>query len=229
MHRLAALLLVVLVAGVVVTAAPAPQSKPAQPSRVWLAGWDQPIDPLGDCRFERKGERLTITVPDKGHYLDPRARRLHAPRLLRDVQGDFVAQVRVGGVCRLTTPPGLMDAFQRAGLLLTDGTTFVSFQRNAALTVGYEVPHLYFNCPGHTLWRPCPALARTAYLRLERRGEKLTLKVSEDGERWEVEVGEKVPLPENVKVGIIAETTAPGPFRPVFDQFKLTRLDGKAR
>src|SRR4051812_3559112 len=82
MHRPAAALLCSL-AAFAATAAPAP------PPKAWLAvgGWGRPVTPAG-CRVERKGDKLTITL----RRTDP------APtdgKLLREVTGDFVAEVRL--------------------------------------------------------------------------------------------------------------------------------------
>jgi uncharacterized protein (TIGR03067 family) len=64
---------------------------------MWDTCWDKPVNPAGDCRFDRKGDKLTITVPGKGHGYDIAKSGGNAPRLLRDVEGDFSVQVRVGG------------------------------------------------------------------------------------------------------------------------------------
>ncbi|MFO0845376.1 MAG: hypothetical protein U0797_23835 [Gemmataceae bacterium] len=94
-----------------VTAAPPPPV-------MWVTGWDRPVNPHGYCRFDRAGSKLTITVPGDGHELDVRNDRLNAPRLLKDVEGDFAAQVRVTGDF---TRAGLTGswAFRRTGLLVT--------------------------------------------------------------------------------------------------------------
>src|SRR5436305_683493 len=113
MRRLAAPLLCLLAAGV--AAAPAPKPRP------WVDGWDRPVDWSGDCRFARAGDKLTIAVPGKGPGLDVQHGRLHAPHLLRDVKGDFVAQVRVRGDFK----PAGEEGYHRAGLLITDGNLFV--------------------------------------------------------------------------------------------------------
>ena len=91
MHRLAACLLCAAVA-FAAFAAPAPVHRTPRASGVWVKGWDEPIDPKGACRFDRKGDRLTLTMPGKRARLSE-----DAPHLLREVVGDFVVTVRVGG------------------------------------------------------------------------------------------------------------------------------------
>src|SRR5207253_2814760 len=113
-------------------AAPAPLPRP------WALGWDRPVDPLGDCRFERAGEVLTITVPGERHGLEASGRYLNAPRLLRDVKGDF-SSVRVGGGLR----PGGRNRCRSAGLVVTDGRALVRLVRTGArLSGGEETPTL---------------------------------------------------------------------------------------
>jgi hypothetical protein len=38
-----------------------------------------------------------------------------------------------------------------------------------------------------------------------------------------------VELPQNLKVGVMAQATTPGTFKAVFDQFKLTPIDRSTR
>jgi regulation of enolase protein 1 (concanavalin A-like superfamily) len=214
---------------------------------MWTDGWNWPIDPVGDCRFERKGDRLTITVPGKGHVLDPSAGGLLAPHLLRDVEGDFAVQVRVGGDFQRAK----LDengVFRRAGLLLTDGKEYVKFVRAAYRGSPGEKKRGYFRLDAYHLSveffrknggtglqsTTGPPLKNPAYLRLERRGEDLTFLVSQDGEKWEpaAESSFKIPhtvtMPRTVKVGVVAEASARATFKAVFDQFRLTPLTGPA-
>src|ERR1700722_16379001 len=110
MNRIAALLLGALLA-TLASAAPAPLPRADD----WVSGWDKPV---GGCRFDRKGDKLTITVPGKGHALDVRGGRLGAPHILRDVEGDFVVEVRVGGTFK---PTRGASGGRRAGILLRGG------------------------------------------------------------------------------------------------------------
>jgi hypothetical protein len=206
MHRLAVVLLgaVVAVAGGLV-AAPAPFPRPSSQAGPWFDGWDRPVDPVGDCRFERRGDRLTIAVPGQGHEFNVLAGRLNAPRLLRDVKGDFVMLVRISGDFR-----ELDDGrYRGAGILLTDGKEFVPLGRDSRLPMDPPLKPVYF--------------------RLRLQGNKLRVAVSEDGKRWERGA---FPLTlvgwRSVKVGVYAEATAEGTFKAVFDQFKLTPLGGRS-
>jgi hypothetical protein len=228
MRRLAALLFSALAAAVV-TAAPAPLP------RAWVSGWDRPVDPLGGCRFRRSGDRLTLSVPGKGGGSLLNARGLlNCPRLLRGVEGDFVAQVRVGGNLALALGA---RGYRRAGLLLVDGRDAISVYRSDSgpaeeMHVG-RLPSLSGEVArGGGVVRfflAGPAVARPAYLRLERRGNRLDVAFSLDGKRWA-----PVPthgylsgvLPWKLKVGVFAEATAPGTFKAEFDRFSLSRPTG---
>jgi hypothetical protein len=50
------------------------------------------------------------------------------------------------------------------------------------------------------------------------------------GKNWSpVDGPEKLELSWKLKVGVVAEATAEGTFKAVFDQFRLTPLGGKTR
>jgi hypothetical protein len=181
MNRLAAMLLGALLAAAVMAA-------PAPPPRPWVTGWDKPVDPLGGRRFEQKGDRLTITVPGEGYDLDLRkGGGLNAPRLLRDAEGDFAVQVRVGGHFGKVAPGG-QDVFRGLGLLVMDEKSFVTLRRAAR-----QGDHLSVTGSDSRGWWYArgiaePPPASPTYLRLERRGDGFTFKTSHDGKEWELAV-----------------------------------------
>ena len=60
-----------------------------------LAGWGTAIDPDGDCQITAEGSAVTMTIPATLHDLNADIDKYNAPRILRDVQGDFEIQVKV--------------------------------------------------------------------------------------------------------------------------------------
>jgi hypothetical protein len=227
MNRFAALLLFAVVVAAV-TAAPVP--RPGS----WVAGWDRPVDPKGDCKFDRRGEKLSITVPGEGHDLDAREA---APRLMREVEGDFAVQVRVGGNIRPADPEG--PGWRQAGLLLAEGTDI-----KLRLTTGlFRWLEIDGRGVASVRWVPQLCLGPLSSprsvdyhaglpvrLRLERRGGAVRMAFAPDGKGWSpLGPPQDVKLSLKVKVGVVASSSAPGPFKAVFDQFRLTPLGGESR
>jgi hypothetical protein len=226
MNRIALALLVACLAGGAQTA-PAPPEGDA-----WRVGWDRPIDPLGDCRFVRAGAKLTIHVPPpskKGsHQLRVEDGKLNAPRLLRDAEGDFLMEVRVGWVGDAEDGSWGWGA---PGILLTDGMVFVTLVRQFTIwSWRGEKTTYYLNRSVRTLNAEgedsCDSdgvpLDRPAYLRLERRGDTVRTTSSPDGKvwaRWEVV---KVKLARKAKVGVIAGGGSDA-IRPWFDKLRFVR------
>jgi hypothetical protein len=64
-----------------------------------LPGWGLAIDPDKDCKFTPGRGSLTIDVPASWHDLTPASPKpkLNSPRVLREVDGDFVLTVKVSG------------------------------------------------------------------------------------------------------------------------------------
>jgi hypothetical protein len=63
-------------------------------------------EPVKDCKVERDDSSLTIEVPAGVRVLSPQIDAHNAPMMLADVEGDFIAQVRVtGNMIPGTTPP----------------------------------------------------------------------------------------------------------------------------
>jgi regulation of enolase protein 1 (concanavalin A-like superfamily) len=193
------------------------------------------MDQLGDCQFDRTKDKLTIVVPgNKEHECDGVRRRLEAPCLLRDVEGDFAVQVRVGGNFQHANPTG-ERAFQRAGLLVTDGKNFARVERAAftgtimaSCDIFAEIDEPVFQ--GAAVGTGGP-LADPGYLRIERQGDSFRLLFSENGhtwrhayDPWSIKWPYEVQMPRKVKVGVVAEaSSAGGVFTVEFSQFHLTQ------
>jgi hypothetical protein len=200
-------------------AAPAPKPRP------WFTGWDKPVDPVGDCTFDRKGDQLTVTVPGAGHGLDVEKARLDVPHLLRDVEGDFVLQVRIGADFRPAELEG-KDACRAAGIVLMDGTRGLDVIEWAAWGEPSEPgTERSFRVRGRmVMWGlDGGPPGKPTHLRLERSGDCLEAWCSPDGKEWSLPITWERSLPRKLKVGVFAESTAPGVFKPTFDQFQLSR------
>ncbi len=156
---------------------------------------------------------------------------MNSPRLLTDVEGDFTAQVWVGG----TFQPGPKSTttervpFQAAGLLLiADDRTYLRLERAALYNKNGEVKHYgswSFREAGQWTVRGVPNVAPlenlAANLRLVRRGDQLSGFVSLDGKKWTALPLIEAALPRRLKVGVSASTSASVEFRPEFADFTL--------
>lgn len=83
-------------------------------------GWEPPIDPDHDCKLDIKDGTVAIELPGGVHDLNPYRKRFNAPRLLREVEGDFVVQVRVSGSFRPSAKSSMdgEDSCVAAGLIV---------------------------------------------------------------------------------------------------------------
>ncbi len=237
MSRFAALLLGCALGAVV--AAPAPFPRPPKVSSSWYEGWDKPEAPhWGDCRLDRQGDRLTITLPGDENYrgicLCPPPTR--DPRLLRDVEGDFAIEVKLEGQVRSLYP----DGCNRAGLVIRDGSwSMWAGLAGEALLIGSEAPY----CLGQ-FSPPSPIVAGrratgvgeemclvkglpvkgTLYLQLRRRGNKVVVAWGPDAEGRTRDVASLVRrYPRRVKVGVYATSTLWPGFKAEFVNLRLSR------
>src|SRR4051812_32834403 len=104
-----------------------------------IKGWGTVVDPDGDCRVEEKDGTLTITVAKTHHDLTYQeiGNRFNAPRVVREVEGDFTMQVKVP---KFPMPDADAEAtglypFMSAGLLVwQDEKNFFRVERAAVGT-----------------------------------------------------------------------------------------------
>jgi hypothetical protein len=95
---LSVLLLTALLLTCAALAAPAP--KPS------LKELGDPVDPDHDCKIRLDGGVVSIEMPGKDHDYDPYRKRFNAPRILREIDGEFVLQVRI----RIDCPPSAQSS-----------------------------------------------------------------------------------------------------------------------
>jgi RNA polymerase sigma factor (sigma-70 family) len=219
--------------------APAPQDdqpkadKPAE--RLTYRGWGTATDPDGDCKFTFQKGKLTITVPGKDHDLGVERQRMNAPRILQELEGDFIVQVKVTGTFKpVDADTNERAAFQGAGLLvLEDDNNYLRLERACYTRDGedhhYTIWELRRNGDIERFGQPDDhALedGKDTWLRIERHGDKLCGAVSQDEEKWTYLDLRMVAFPKKLQVGTAAVNTSKQEFTPQFSEFKLFREAG---
>ena len=197
-----------------------------------IKGWGTAIDPNGDCTIEPDNDTLTITVPGTAHDLGVEHGQMSAPRVLRQVKGDFTAQVLVAGTVRPEGPGTLQDRlpFNGAGLLLwQDDNNYILLQRASFLTPqGFRSFYASFELRKDGEVERFAASSdlsladQDTYLRLTRRGDKISAAASQDGKEWKSLEPKTIKLSRDLQVGVAAVNTSRKPFKVRFKNFKLT-------
>jgi serine protease Do len=211
---------------------PAPAGQPVVLS--FDAGWDKPVDPDGDCKIAPSKEALSMDLPAKRHDLAAEPAARNAPRLLRDVTGDFTAQVRITGdfkpVAPSTAPGGF--PFVGAGLvaMAADGS-YLRLERSDVVQNGTTESQINSEVRANARQQVGSAKLlpqdQTVYLRLRRLGDRFFSSMSRDGKDWIDLPFQDVTLPAGLKLGVEAVTTSAAAFQPRFDDFRLG-ADGNA-
>ena len=62
-----------------------------------IKGWGQVSDPDRDCEITSKDGAVEIKVPGKSHDFAAELRLQNSPRVLQEIKGDFIAEVKVSG------------------------------------------------------------------------------------------------------------------------------------
>lgn len=207
----------------------------ADDKTVEIKDWGKVIDPDGDCKVSEKDSKLTIRVPGRIHDLFPgqkdEKRRFNAPRVLREVEGDFVAYVKVTADWKPgeKNPEANTHPYNGAGLLVwgPEGK-FLRLERNVwmagATPLSYTAP-LYYR-EGRQVGDAKASREefykdRSTWLRVEREGEKVVTSISHDGRTW-TKTGElETKLPKKVQLGVHAINSAGGEFTVEFEEFQV--------
>jgi regulation of enolase protein 1 (concanavalin A-like superfamily) len=196
------------------------------------------IDALGqpakDCKVEKEGSSLTIEVPAGVRVLSPQLDVHTAPLMLTDVEGDFIAQVRVtGNMIPGTSPPkfkgrdNLPNTYQGAGLvLLQDSRNYIRVERSVSaergkptlrtralieiVKGGRVISVLYPRIPDGDL-----------YIRIQRTNGAVTCLFGPNGKFWLTHEKLAIAIPPKIKVGLIASNMSKVPLNAQFEQFVL--------
>ena len=213
----------------------APQ-RPAPVARA-TGPWGDAVDPDGDCRFdlEPREDRAKIIVPGKTHILSAEIGRVNAPRLIRDIKGDFDLTVRVAG----TNHPGgkatttLYSPYHGGGLLIwQDQENYVRLEIAADIQHGKARPYVNFE------YRKDGALAfsngimntdGSNHLRLKRRGTEIYASFGPDGARWTSFSPLTTKLNDRLKVGVSAINSSTKPLTVEYEGLEALEQPGPGR
>jgi len=162
-------------------------------------GWLH-VEPADKSDFWQK--TVTGESADSGHLL------------YMKIRGDFLAETRVSG--------DFVHQYDHAGLMLRqDATHWLKADAEndpvGTPTLGVVVTR---ETSDWSVSRPAP---KEYLLRLERRGDLVEVKTSDDGREWSLLRQLTFPLQDPVKVGLFASCPINAGFRARFDYLRITR------
>jgi RNA polymerase sigma factor (sigma-70 family) len=219
----------------VISLATAPELQSRARSPLLLKGWGEAIDPDGDCSFDLVDGRLTITVPaparpSRGHGLEAEGNMLNAPRVLREIEGDFIADLKVVATFKPAGPSANPRAspFVGAGLLLwNDAGNYFRLERAAIDRNGQLIPYALFEERRDSQLLPpfggMQLPEGPVVLRLERKGDQISGSVSPDGTNWRSFPPRSVKFPAKLKLGVAAISSSRQPFVVTLEKFRVLR------
>jgi hypothetical protein len=194
-----------------------------------IKGWGRVVDPASDCAVTEKDGKVTITVPGTHHDLNPSPNfNVLAPRVLQEVEGDFVAQVKVDAFTR----PQAKTASSKAGISFVAGglvvwqdeRNFLRLLRAANGERGDLFGHLEIYRDGLFVGGGyAQGIADQAtHLKVVRKGDAFSFAVSVDGKEWtEIEVRGsnigKLDLSKKLMVGVAATNATSKEFAARFE------------
>jgi serine/threonine protein kinase/regulation of enolase protein 1 (concanavalin A-like superfamily) len=199
--------------------------------------WGDAIDPDGDCRFELepRENRAKITVPGKTHILSAEIGRVNAPRLIRDIKGDFDLTVRVAG----TNHPGgkatttLYSPYHGGGLLIwQDQENYIRLEIAADIQHGKARPYVNFEYRKDGALAYSDGILNTGgsnHLRFKRRGSEIYASFGPDGVRWASFSPLTAKLNDHLKFGVSAINSSTKPLTVEFEGLEALEQPGAGR
>jgi len=209
----------------------------AEGKQISLPGWGVFIDPDGDCTAQALEEGLVIEVPGTLHNMtvlqnDP-SKRYNAPRVMREIEGDFVARVKVTADFR--PGPGIagcqFSPTVFAGLLIWDAEDqLIRFGKGVtnhperglycSLQPIYDVGKVRAN-----KWEATTAAEyvepRVVWVRIERKGQSILTALSGDGIKWHQTAVLQTILPPRITIGPVVVNATSQPFKAGFQMYQV--------
>ncbi len=190
----------------------------------------QEVDPDGDVEIKPDGKNLLIMIPGTAHVLAPERDKMNAPRVVSPVRGNFVVTVRVDGTFNPRAPSTVkgLSPRQTGGLILwKDAKNYLVFQRR--VSVGDEekmanqavLEELVGGKKGVTHRQPA-GTEGPLYLRVERKGSRISADFSHDGQTWkDLKPVDTTWAEGTIQVGVVGVNTSPGPHSVSFEDYSL--------
>lgn len=195
-----------------------------------LKGWGRVTDPDGDCAVALRAGAVEFRIPGKPHDFAADIEIQNSPRVLREVAGDFVVEVKVEGELRpgaTSTIPGRLSYHGGGLVAIRDKDNYISLHRGC-VNFGDRVRH-YANfelrkdgtMPISLYQIEIPD--QDAYLRLERRGNQMLNATSPDGIHWSSYEPIALELPRSIQIGIVGVSSSDVPLAIRFRDLALFR------
>jgi len=214
----------------------APQPGEKEPVKIDLAfaALGPLVDPVKNCKLERDESFATIEIPAGVHVLSPELNLFNAPMTLINVEGDFLAHVKIANALLPGTEPARFKrgvfptVFQGAGLILwQDRSNYIRLEHTVSSNKrarGIPQNEIYLEIikNGKLSGR---ALLHTSddavYLRLFRLKGAIQGMFSSNGKRWVILKKLAVPFPAKIQVGLAASNASKEPLSARFEEFIL--------
>ena len=192
------------------------------------------LDPAKDCKFTLADAKLTITAGKGDHDLAVEAGEMNAPRVLKEIEGDFSVSVKVTA----TYPKGAKGAnekrtivFYGAGILVwEDEKNYVRLEKAYVdgLSGGPTNTYGSWELRAGGEWKRRGSNADfvfdtndPAYLKLTRKGNTFTASISKNNKDWTDMEGIDAEMGKKVKIGVCAVHICDTGFDSTFEDYTL--------
>ena len=191
--------------------------------------WGHAVDPDADCKFEMdtSEDKVRIIVPGRAHILSAEIGQVNAPRILRDITGDFDLLVCVDGTSRPKGRPTttVYSPYHGAGLVIwQDEQNYVRLEIAADLHYGKARPYVNFEYRKEGVLAVSRGMNNgdgSSHLRLKRRGDEIFASFGPDGARWNSFPPLTVRLNDRLMVGVTAINSSTKRLTAEFERFDV--------
>lgn len=171
-----------------------------------IPGWGTLVDPVGNCPVDPTKSGITLEVPAGIHDMNPYLQQTNAPRLWREVSGDFLFEARILDFPRPQPKTGVNghQSYVASGILIwQDEENLLRWTRSAS----GEANQIYLSCEQYEKRALVgggnfPLEDKPVLLRVERRGDRLLLWATYDTTGWRKVLERKCSYRKALKVGV---------------------------